>query len=95
MTLPILEWYGSGGLLVAGLLGLVRLLIILPWVAPISLGAIGWLWILDSIYSVVNTRLKSQHVLPKIRQRLQRESPGTGAAGASRAPKPASRARSA
>jgi multiple sugar transport system permease protein len=33
---------------------LVRLLIILPWVAPISLGAIGWLWILDSIYSVVN-----------------------------------------
>ena len=33
---------------------LVRLLIILPWVAPISLGTIGWLWILDSIYSVVN-----------------------------------------
>ena len=33
---------------------LVRLLILLPWVAPISLGAIGWLWILDSIYSVVN-----------------------------------------
>ena len=24
---------------------LVRLLILLPWVAPISLGAIGWLWI--------------------------------------------------
>lgn len=33
---------------------LVRLLILLPWVAPISLGAIGWLWILDSIYSVIN-----------------------------------------
>lgn len=33
---------------------LVRLLIILPWVAPISLGAIGWLWIYDSIYSVIN-----------------------------------------
>lgn len=32
----------------------VRLLIILPWAAPISLGAIGWLWILDSVYSVVN-----------------------------------------
>jgi len=32
----------------------VRLLILLPWVAPISLGAIGWLWILDSIYSVIN-----------------------------------------
>jgi multiple sugar transport system permease protein len=33
---------------------LVRFLILLPWVAPISLGAIGWKWILDSIYSVVN-----------------------------------------
>jgi multiple sugar transport system permease protein len=32
----------------------VRLLILLPWVAPISLGSIGWLWILDSIYSVIN-----------------------------------------
>ncbi|MFQ6110708.1 MAG: carbohydrate ABC transporter permease, partial [Nitrospinota bacterium] len=32
----------------------VRLLILLPWVAPISLGTIGWLWILDSIYSVIN-----------------------------------------
>jgi len=33
---------------------LVRLLILLPWVAPISLGAIGWLWIYDSIYSIIN-----------------------------------------
>ena len=33
---------------------LVRFLILLPWVAPISLGAIGWLWIYDSIYSVIN-----------------------------------------
>ena len=33
---------------------LVRLLILLPWVAPVSLGAIGWLWIFDSIYSVIN-----------------------------------------
>lgn len=33
---------------------LVRLLVLLPWVAPISLGAIGWLWIYDSIYSVIN-----------------------------------------
>jgi len=32
----------------------VRFLILLPWVAPISLGAIGWKWILDSIYSVIN-----------------------------------------
>jgi multiple sugar transport system permease protein len=33
---------------------MVRLLILLPWVAPISLGAIGWLWIYDSIYSIIN-----------------------------------------
>jgi multiple sugar transport system permease protein len=33
---------------------LVRLLVLLPWVAPISLGSIGWLWIFDSIYSVIN-----------------------------------------
>jgi multiple sugar transport system permease protein len=32
----------------------VRLLLLLPWVAPISLGTIGWLWILDSTYSVIN-----------------------------------------
>jgi multiple sugar transport system permease protein len=32
----------------------VRLLILLPWVAPISLGSIGWLWIYDSIYSIIN-----------------------------------------
>jgi len=33
---------------------LIRLLILLPWVAPISLGSVGWLWIFDSIYSVIN-----------------------------------------
>ncbi len=36
---------------------IVRLLILLPWVAPVSLGSIGWLWILDSIYSVINYSL--------------------------------------
>jgi multiple sugar transport system permease protein len=37
---------------------LVRLLILLPWVAPISLGTIGWLWIFDSIYSVINWTIR-------------------------------------
>ena len=37
---------------------LVRLLILLPWVAPISLGTIGWLWMLDPIYSVFNWLLR-------------------------------------
>ncbi len=37
--------------------GFVRFLVLLPWVAPISLGAIGWKWILDSLYSVINWTL--------------------------------------
>jgi multiple sugar transport system permease protein len=43
--------------------GIVRFLILLPWVAPISLGAIGWKWILDSIYSVVNWTLAQFHLV--------------------------------
>jgi multiple sugar transport system permease protein len=43
--------------------GFVRFLILLPWVAPISLGAIGWKWILDSIYSVVNWVLIALHLV--------------------------------
>ena len=38
---------------------IVRFLILLPWVAPISLGSIGWLWILDSIYSIINWTLRA------------------------------------
>ncbi len=37
----------------------VRFFILLPWVAPISLGTIGWLWMLDSIYSVINWTLQA------------------------------------
>lgn len=47
---------------------LVRCLILLPWVAPISLGSIGWLWILDSIYSVINWSLQALGILsPQVR----------------------------
>jgi len=42
---------------------LVRLLILLPWVAPISLGSIGWLWIFDSIYSIINWTGQALHIL--------------------------------
>jgi multiple sugar transport system permease protein len=42
---------------------LVRLLILLPWVAPISLGAIGWLWIYDSIYSIINWTARELGIL--------------------------------
>jgi multiple sugar transport system permease protein len=36
---------------------LLRLLILLPWAAPIPLGAVAWLWIYDSLFSVVNWTL--------------------------------------
>ena len=32
----------------------VRLLILLPWATPIAIGAIGWLWMYDSVYSPVD-----------------------------------------
>ena len=37
---------------------LVRFLIMLPWTAPISLGTIGWLWMLDSIFSPIDWVLR-------------------------------------
>ncbi|NGM88160.1 sugar ABC transporter permease [Parapusillimonas sp. SGNA-6] len=43
---------------------LVRLLILLPWVAPISLGTIGWLWIFDPVYSIINWTLQAASILP-------------------------------
>jgi multiple sugar transport system permease protein len=42
---------------------LVRLLILLPWVAPISLGTIGWLWIFDPVYSIINWTLRALGLL--------------------------------
>jgi multiple sugar transport system permease protein len=36
----------------------VRFLILLPWTAPISLGTIGWLWMLDSIFSPIDWMLR-------------------------------------
>ncbi len=41
--------------------GVIRFLVLLPWVAPIALGAIGWKWILDSIYSVISWVLVALH----------------------------------
>ncbi len=35
----------------------IRLLIILPWAAPVALGTLGWLWIFDSLFSVINWTL--------------------------------------
>jgi multiple sugar transport system permease protein len=41
----------------------IRLLILLPWVAPISLGSIGWLWIFDPVYSILNWLLHALHLI--------------------------------
>jgi multiple sugar transport system permease protein len=41
----------------------VRLLILMPFVAPISLGSLGWLWIFDSTYSVINWTLQALRIL--------------------------------
>lgn len=41
--------------------GIIRFLILLPFVAPVSLGTIGWKWILDSIYSVITWVLVHLH----------------------------------
>jgi multiple sugar transport system permease protein len=32
----------------------IRFLVLLPWAAPVALSTIGWLWIFDSLFSVVN-----------------------------------------
>lgn len=43
--------------------GFIRFLILLPWVAPVSIGSIGWKWILDSLYSVINWVLIRLHLV--------------------------------
>jgi len=40
-----------------------RFLILLPWVAPVSIGSLGWKWILDSIYSVIGWTLVRLHLV--------------------------------
>ena len=42
---------------------IVRFLILLPWATPISLAAIGWKWMFDSLYSVINWMLRAVHIL--------------------------------
>jgi multiple sugar transport system permease protein len=42
---------------------LFRFLILLPWVAPVSIGSIGWKWILDSLYSVISWVLVRIHLV--------------------------------
>ena len=41
----------------------LRFLILLPWVAPVSIGSIGWKWILDSLYSVISWVMVRMHLV--------------------------------
>lgn len=54
LALALQDWFRGRGV--------VRFLVMLPWVAPVSIGAIGWKWILDSLYSVVNWLLVAMHL---------------------------------
>ncbi len=36
----------------------VRFLLLLPWAVPVSLGALAWVWIFDSTFSVINWTLR-------------------------------------
>ncbi len=40
----------------------VRFLVILPWAAPVALSTIGWLWMFDSLFSIVNWTLVKLHL---------------------------------
>jgi multiple sugar transport system permease protein len=42
---------------------IIRFLIMLPWAAPASLSALGWLWIFDSLFSIVNWTLIKLHLV--------------------------------
>lgn len=42
---------------------LARFLILLPWTAPIALGTIGWMWMLDSIFSPIDWMLRQVGLL--------------------------------
>ena len=42
----------------------LRFLIILPWAAPLPLTAVAWLWIFDSLFSVINWTAIHADLLP-------------------------------
>jgi multiple sugar transport system permease protein len=44
---------------------IARFLVLLPWAAPVALSTIGWLWIFDSLFSVLNWMLVHAHLVDK------------------------------
>lgn len=45
---------------------LVRFFILLPWATPIAIGTIGWLWMLDSVYSPIDWILRNLGLLKQV-----------------------------
>src|SRR5439155_14132008 len=41
----------------------LRFLVLLPWAAPLSLATQGWVWVFDSLFSVLNWTLTKLHLL--------------------------------
>ena len=42
---------------------IVRVVVLLPWAVPIALGVLGWKWMFDSLYSIINWTLQVFHIL--------------------------------
>lgn len=65
MTLIVILGKILANILVADFKGkwLVRFLVLLPWTTPVALGAISWLWLLDSIYSPIDWVLRQLGLL--------------------------------
>jgi multiple sugar transport system permease protein len=43
--------------------GLARALVVLPWAVPVSLATLAWVWMFDSLYSVINWTLAALHLI--------------------------------
>src|SRR5215471_5584307 len=48
--------------------GLARSLVVLPWAVPVSLATLAWLWMFDSLYSVINWTLVAIGVMDPARR---------------------------
>ena len=57
---------------------LVRFLILLPWTTPVSLAAVSWLWLLDSIFSPIDWILRQVGLLDTNMHWLGRSNLATG-----------------
>jgi multiple sugar transport system permease protein len=57
---------------------LVRFLILLPWTTPVSLAAVSWLWLLDSIFSPIDWVLREVGLLDTNMHWLGRPGLATG-----------------